>query len=300
MAIAYASHSFNTPTGGETQALTKPTGLAVGDLMVAHVHSRTSGDAWSVPANWTQVVGASTDSNAVFYKVADSGDVAASSFNLSRNASEVIGGSIVRITGASTSFQTDSDTYANSGGTSASFSGGVTPAANSLLLFFTAAYSTGGNTMTITDQAITTSNPSWTELYDGGTTTDVDLWMSGAYANRPEATGTGNYTCTLATTSGSTDGILISIQEVVNVTVSPAVVSVIATVQAPSVTGGATVSPAVISTIASVQAPVVSIPTPQFTNVSKNSASAANTAKNSASVTNVSKNSASVVNQSKS
>jgi hypothetical protein len=282
MAIAYASKSTTDPTTSSTSVdITKPTGLAEGDLMVAHVScEKASGThtVISLPSGWADITNSDFNDLATryAYKVADSADVAASAFSFALESGKGIslaGGSIIRITGASTSFLFDVDNYTNSSGSPATFSGGITPPADSLLLFFTTSGGTGGNTMTIGSQAIATDNPSWTEIYDSGTILDIDLWMSGAYANRTQATATGNYSCTLSTTaSGNTVGCLISIAVPVSVTVSPTVITVTATVQSPTVSGSALVSPTVMSVTVNVQSPTVTIATPKWVNEDKSSA----------------------------
>jgi hypothetical protein len=92
-----------------TLTITKPTGLAVGDLMVAHLvrsdndqNSRT----WSL-SGWTSAVdtqgndtGTSSSGMAALHKIADSGDVAASNFTFTvSSAADFLAGAIYRIDG---------------------------------------------------------------------------------------------------------------------------------------------------------------------------------------------------------
>ncbi|MCK4501362.1 hypothetical protein KAU11_12750, partial [Candidatus Babeliales bacterium] len=105
--------SSNTATGQTVTSIviTKPTGLAVDDLMVAKIalydwldDNRTL----STPAGWTLAANSTTGTStrlvriADFYKVADSGDTAASDFTFS--ASGAVGfmsGYLARISGYS-------------------------------------------------------------------------------------------------------------------------------------------------------------------------------------------------------
>lgn len=99
MAIVVESVSTNAMgTGG---VLTKPTGLAVGDLLLAIVVAENTANLAS-PGGWTGLGSAYTATCAIsngFYKVADSGDVSASDFTFT--GTDIRGGILYRISGAS-------------------------------------------------------------------------------------------------------------------------------------------------------------------------------------------------------
>lgn len=280
MAIAYASHSFTTPATAVNDELviTKPTGLAVGDMMIAHLFSKTTSNAWTA-TGWTLITSSNTADHVAYYKVATSDDTSATNFTFTRTGSELVGGAIIRLTGASTTFYYDADVDNDNtaSGSPVTFSGGVTPAANSLLLFLTGSHGTGGATITTSSYAIATSNPTWTELYDGGTTADNDMWVSAAYAIRPEATATGNYTVTLGSVGGFTNGLLIAVAPVLDASATATVVTVTATVQTPTPT--VSQAPSVVTLTVTVNTPTGTVPTPDFTNTSKNSATWTNSSK---------------------
>lgn len=258
MAVAYesvATTTFTGISGGVNLNITKPTGLAAGDYLIAHlsVVDNTSGGAgtFNTPAGWTSGVNASraanTNSNAhtrVFYKVADSSDAAAGSFNFTKDGTgaNACGGALYRISGGS-SIQIASDGVSDSA--TPSFSNTVTPTfASSLILFLVTGADASQASGTTSAYAITTSNPaSWTEVYDFSCNLTSDRGvMAGAWASRPEVTATGNSTCTFSAHTQNFVGVQIIVNPVVNVTVSPSVITGTISVQAPSISGSANVS----------------------------------------------------------
>lgn len=280
MAVSYQSVATTAFATSNNITIAKPSGLAVGDLMIAIVEVLGIGDNLSITGTgWTQSTGSTSYDFEILYKTATSGDVAASDFTFATDGSKFCAGAIVRIeNGAGTDMTVG--TLFNAGSSSTpTYTTGITPTeANALLLFFTFANGTFG-TATVSDYAITTSNPSWTESYDLAGDDTVDGVMAMAYATRPETTGTGNFSC-IYSTSVSSGGLLISVPEKIDVTVSPAVISVVASVQAPSVSADANVTVAsTLSVTASVQAPTVSMPVDTWTNQDKNSSTWTNQSK---------------------
>ena len=85
MAVALASFQ-NTTSDGTALVLTKPVGLAVGDLLVAGIfvaNQANNTSSLNTPSGWTlqEAVEANTQFElAVYLKTATSGDVAASNF----------------------------------------------------------------------------------------------------------------------------------------------------------------------------------------------------------------------------
>lgn len=274
MAVAYASHQTATSnTMGAGLTITKPTSLAVGDLMIAFLWGGRNAGDWSTLSGWTKLGSAvttdGTDANmTVLAKVADSGDTAASDFTFTPHAShEEKFGLVARITGTFSAgigslIVSDFDTDVTSSAT-----GGVTPvAANSLLLMgvinHTAAAAGGGN-------AVTNNNPSWTTQVADFVNTAVDMGYNLATATFTVSTATGGYSWSNGALSGAC---LISVSESTDVTVSPTVISTTMNIIAPTVTGGATVTPAVIGLTATVQAPTVTTAEPKWKNPDKSSA----------------------------
>jgi hypothetical protein len=212
MAVSFASVASTTYAESTTVVVTKPTGLAVGDLMVAHigVQSIDSTDSITPPSGWAEVQSNADGSmaSALFTKVAVSGDVDASNFTFtSGNPAAVIAGAIYRITGAGGTPQVSGEFKANASDTP-SFAVGITPAvADTLILLFVATRDADGG-RTASNYAIATSNPSWTEGYDltgtAGSGED-DYSLSSAYANRPQTSDTGNFSVSLGGGTNITD-----------------------------------------------------------------------------------------------
>lgn len=230
MAIVVQSSSANqgyTPSTGFTDlTINKPTGLAVGDLMIALMGGTGggAGKTWTA-SGWTtssnQDTATSQFSTSILYKVADAGDVAASTFTISSNAAEISQwGCILRVTGANTSTPV-TPTITNNSQTSTTnptFTNTITPKANSLLIMFIIGreYAAG-----VSGYAIVTSNPTWTEQTDlAGDAGTTNVVFAIATAVRAAATATGNSSATIGS-AGATHNIgclMIAIQPAFTVT----------------------------------------------------------------------------------
>lgn len=236
MAIAYqsiATTDFNEVSPG-TLTISKPSGLAEDDMMIAYiVWDSNNTTAPTLPSGWTQLLHDTTGiKSAVAYKLATSGDVAASNFVFTLagtvNAS---GGSIMRwsdvgLINAGTTVRDNTTT------TTPSFAGGITPGvANSyLIMCYHSPY-----THTVSDYAITTDNPTWTEVMDEQNVSP-DLTMSLAYASRPETTATGNFTVTTSSSHNDHNGVLIYLSPRTDVNLSMPVGTLTLSSPTPSLT----------------------------------------------------------------
>lgn len=207
-----ASVSTANPGNASSITVTKPSGLAAGDLMIFHYSYNDATDTASTISGWTHEVSnyGGTIKTGLQWKVADSGDVAASDFTLGFTGT--VGsplGAVLRITDYVVDglLNENKDTGANGDSTLAM---GVTPLyTNNLLLFFLS----NNEGLTTTTYSIATSNPSWTEQYDiqGGSITT----LSCASATRTQTTATGDASFTYgAGGSGNEDfyGILVAIE----------------------------------------------------------------------------------------
>lgn len=205
--MAVATYQNNSNSGqtssSNTLDISKPTGLSVGDLMVAFVGS---GNATTTPpAGWTSIF--SANNYVLAYKVADSSDVAASGFTFTYSISTTARqGVIARITGQST---------ANIGNYSHNYTTGstthttttITPTQkNSLILLFdTGSGSGSGNT--VSSYSIVNDNPTWTtDLNANYSTTTLGIFM--AHATRLQNTATGTATVTWSFNSVGVTAIL--------------------------------------------------------------------------------------------
>lgn len=222
----FAIQSFGS---GGSITITKPSNVAVGDLLVAHI--LTNGCLISsVPSGWTTeydtvILPTSAGYSFIYSKVADSGDVSATDYTWTNNTIPGnIGGSITRISGGKNSSPISSKNSATSNDSSTgpvSYAITVTPTlTNSLLLFYVGYSATAGTTThSASGYAVTTDNPTWTEAYDINDA--ARMQMSMAYATRSATTATGNATVNRSNsqTNGS-HGVMLSIEPIQILTVS--------------------------------------------------------------------------------
>ena len=210
MAISVASTASADFATSSSVTITKPTGLAENDLLIACL----AGDAnIDTAAGWTTVN--ETTANGfthIQYKIADSGDVAASNFTFTNSGStNNIGGALLRITGhAPTALFSGNgiDDYNNSA-TAFDFSfTGFTPIANnSLLVAVVFAYQTTTDTDGgVSGYTINGTNPTWTEVADFGIDdAGTDMHYAVAYAVQTTASEINTFDATYSDVDASTD-----------------------------------------------------------------------------------------------
>jgi hypothetical protein len=192
--MAAAVGNYTNVNGGTATSVTidVPSGGISGNMLVACVVVNAVSVTFTTPTGWTLIqeggVATSSPSMASYYRVMDGTEPA--SYVFSNNTSAQIIGAMVVVTAGSTLTPTSSEQYNDTASTTAT-GATITPAANSLLLFFVGSQ---GSVNTISGYAIATSNPSWTELFDYSPSQSLAL----AYAVRPESTGTGSATATIS------------------------------------------------------------------------------------------------------
>lgn len=265
MAVVYESvqtTAFATKSSGGTVVIAKPTGLALNDFLVVHlsqvVASGSNAD-WNTPSGWTLLLNQNESGNAnsearltVFYKIADSGDVAASNFTFTTNTAACLaGGALYRISGGS------SITGAIDGETNTAtptFTNTVTPSfANSVMLFLATGASAAFTTGSVSGYAITTDNPTWTEVYDFSGSegvvngTNRQGVMAGAIASRPETTATGNSTCTFVSQTQNNVGAIVVIYPRVSANGNHTILTVNSEIFTHSISVGTTANHAILT-----------------------------------------------------
>ncbi len=211
MAIAYQSIGTVTYASGNTVTIPKPSGLAVGDLMVAMVHQKDVDTATCTLAGWTAIDTmdlniTSGDFAWTLYKVADAADVLLTQFVFVLNRTAYVAGAIFRIDGQAASSQINAHAWAehSSNTTSHTYADTITPSvANCLLLI--GVFNSGN--VTNSGYAIATDNPTWTEAFDVGSAGAARAF-AGAYANRPETSATGNSASTTSANDYSSSTII--------------------------------------------------------------------------------------------
>ncbi len=225
---------------GGNPVVNKPTGLAVGDWLIWYIFAiDTSALTLNAPSGWTKrgeaSMTTSSEKYAVFTKIADSGDVAASTFTYISGADVTIAHmAAVRDVGLLNSFEIDNNTPSS---TSMSFTANSTPVlTNSLALVSFAAYSGSGST-TLSNYS-TTPSATFTELLD----TFVDISTTDPVMGLASATLTSistitNYSATLSVSKGQHGGSLIiftpinsPVVDISHVAVTPAIEGITASV----------------------------------------------------------------------
>ncbi len=211
-----------------TTTITKPSGVAVGDLLVTGLYCYGTTDNRSITtlSGWTALTSqASTQMQiAIYTRTADSTDVSASNYTWTCSGSAHFGGFMVRLSswGLLSGFASGANSATSGSNT---FSGFTPTRANCLFLAFTG---TGRQSresdLDMTGVSMVTSNPSWTERGE----IDLDVTnQTHAFAlytaTRPESTATGNitYTFTDFGTTKQNVGIVIAVSPQVNGSLTP-------------------------------------------------------------------------------
>jgi len=235
MAVAYGSISTAKLVDGGDITITKPSGLSVGDFMLAFIFVNGAAGAPIELTGWTEVEYDNEGTNrdmAVLCKVADSSDVSATDFTFqtSSGAGDNVLGAIMRITGSSFSgsgnivasvIEQDADADDDK---IAEFENGITPQANCFMVMAIGCSVSFGGDNVITSYAVTNDDPTWTERADFGESTNPDCVMGIATATRTQETATGAYSITFnagaISSFGDGFGILLAIQESTSQTVT--------------------------------------------------------------------------------
>jgi len=209
MAVVVESVSSAAINGssGTSLTITKPTGLAVGDLMICFLGGPND---WNIntATNWNGLTQAqSTEGNQLTskaqWKIADSADVAASNFTFTISTSSGFTGYILRISGhdATTPINAQSNVNSDSDTSTPSIANTITPSVANCLII--CAWWESDNQNSFSNYAIATSSPSFTPQTDAsGTVAGTGRGMSRACATgtRSQTTATGNASVTFGAT----------------------------------------------------------------------------------------------------
>jgi hypothetical protein len=179
MAVAVASSTSATTDNGTSVAPTKPTGLAVGDALVAVVHSHNNvGGVTTIatPSGWEKLVdipnsaAADNQRTCIFAKIATSGDVSASDFTFTQTSSVYLRAFLMRVTDTRTDDIYDGISTTGSATDTTNpqvYSGlSVTPTQGNCLLILTHASSGNEAWIDSTSPVINGTNPTWTKQYN--------------------------------------------------------------------------------------------------------------------------------------
>jgi hypothetical protein len=219
MALAVPTLYTSNNGSDATIVCDKPTGLAVGDLMIAHYGS--NGSTTVSLTGWTSIRTTTTGSGKTqqtLWKVATSGDVSAADFTFTVS----VGGSFQRIALTRIPSTKRNDPIGAENGQANSSATVTSPAvtpdfANSLIGLFTMNIGSSA----VSTYAIATSSPTFTELYDLSGAGAIGI--SAAFGVRAAATSTGSGTATLDGGSFGNAGHIISISPEQEITVTESV-----------------------------------------------------------------------------
>lgn len=227
MAIAVPSSASSAFALGTSRVITKPTGLAVGDLMLAviGIDSGTAADV-NTPSGWTQITVASFDSNQAeiraFSRIADAGDVAASDFTFTSTASTYIAGCLLRVTGHPASAfldVSDADTNDSASSATISFSTSLATAVNGELIVEGFLGTLGGSGTGTIGTYATSDSVTFTEgadhSVDNGTRDPI---FGVAYGVQGTAATITTYGATLSASRTNHGGVIFAIKPVINAT----------------------------------------------------------------------------------
>jgi hypothetical protein len=149
--------STENVNGSTSVVMTVPSGVAVGDLLIADVDAAGTG-AITAPAGWTSLVSAAgfTTYSTVHYRVATAADVAGASYTWTLGSTRKAVGRMMSYVGVdTTAIGTPATNGANSG-TSITYNSVTTAAANSLVVLGATTLNASG-TISLTPPASTTT-----------------------------------------------------------------------------------------------------------------------------------------------
>jgi len=233
MAVPTTSVQTGTSTGTSSVVITKPVGLAVGDLMLGYILTYAGGTITiSTPSGWTSLLaytGSTTRKFSVFSKVADSGDVAASNFTFSLSiVSSYTLGSIVACSGVASGSEITASEIDSAASTSTpSLTGTSTPATtDSLVLMSFGGFDPNTGAITVGSYASTPSK-TWTELVDLSVDSGaIDPFLAIASATSGSTSQITNYSATLSASKDSVQATLIVVRPPLNASGTNSLLSV--------------------------------------------------------------------------
>ena len=259
--------------GLTTLVMTKPAGLAVGDLLLAYVvFTQSATGSPTLPSGWATASGGSTAWDAttfagtyVAWKIADSGDVAASDFTFTSSGGSPYStsGIIRRITGADGTAPIDvASTQVTASGSTGNYPSVTTTGIDRLILLHSYQY-TGTSTPSASEVPFVApvgTTISATATFNDGTNNE---YLGSAYFTQVSAGATGAKTATVDTISSadrSVATITVAIKPAATgVTLTPSLFTNSQTFYGPTVTpGSVTLTPSLFTNTNTFYAPTVS------------------------------------------
>lgn len=261
MAVTFESIQIAGGGAGDT-TVTKPTGLAVGDLMIAFIASLTGGaggETHSGPSGWTKIENQVPTNGAVitvWAVVATSTQTAASDFSwTSAGTNSDTSGSILRFTSTNGFNSVASNIVSNSN--TALTTTGVTTLSTSTILVLCGADEDGTSTATFSSYSVANNDPTWTERADFPNDTSgsrINVGIATAPYALQQATGSSSITSSLGTSDVSSA--LIAITENINVTVTTTTLALtLPNFNVPTMSAGVSFAPTTLELVSTLNAP---------------------------------------------
>ena len=214
MSVVIESSQTGSSSNSASVTVTKPTGLAVDDLIVAviYAHDTSGSPGLNTPSGWTLVgsnaramTGSDIMEYAIFYKKAASGDVAASNFTFSAGTTmDFIDAVLLRVSGIRTdvaslgAFSRQSKTDTDN----PSFTVSLSPAQDNVL--YIATFTSFDIPFTATNVTLNGTNPTWTRYLNASHTVDSSAAVQ-VFASI-DATPESSITTVTPTETGSNSG----------------------------------------------------------------------------------------------
>ena len=277
MALAVASTSSATVSDAASVTVTKPTGVAVGDLLLIATHASmgTGGNAtctgFSVAAsNWDDEAGGLPDQgNTLLYRIADSSDVSAANYAVSHGGSNYSGTvAMLRVTGWTTGNPVFGTAVATGTQDATSFTLSASGlslkrvSASSLILSLNTFHSNNSpySSSTFSGYSITSgvANPTWIEIVDATISMFGGLDKASfacAYATTTDTSDITAFSVTGATDTGGTadteSSLLVVINEANSPTADVSPLAVTPTVTSPTAANSVagTISPLAVTPV---------------------------------------------------
>lgn len=207
------------------EPLPHPSGLQVGDLMIACCLGRNSNaitaTGWTSQEGLT-VAGDTSRRAEALYKVADADDVSNGQTSFGQSGGQVEAGVILRTTGGDTANLVSASATNGADASTFTETASVTPATvDSLMIMFWGSRLNSG-AISASGYAIATNDPSWTERADAQVTSAGNgvFGIHVATATRAETTASGDSSITYSGTVEQTAVILMSLGLPSNVSVT--------------------------------------------------------------------------------
>ena len=261
--------------------ITKPTGLAAGDMMLAFILSSYDGgsglSAPTTPAGWAvvgsyDVAGTVVLSLRVFAKEASAGDAAASNFSFTVDSSNVASiGSMYRITGGvpSAPFATTATDDDTADDVTLSFSFSLNTLIPDALIFAVFMGRDGAGTHTLSGYTVSGTNPTWTEHLDAAydDTISHNIGIATATIATPRTLTTAQATASAAISDAYL--FIASLAPVTPVSITPASVALRVQQSAPTKSAVVNITPASIAVKVAQSAPTTKDNDNPWSNASK-------------------------------